>query len=81
MSVVDEIEIVGVVVKDYADVLTFQVFIVFLHLLVLVFCGTVSFLTKTPVAEKFFLFLRLGCPLEDVAIKVPQVVGRVVCLV
>jgi hypothetical protein len=56
-SMVYHIKIVGVVVKDDTDVLAFQVFEVFLKLLVLVFARTVCLLTITSVAQKLiFLF-------------------------
>jgi hypothetical protein len=51
------IKIVGVVVKDDTDVLAFQVFEVFLKLLVLVFARAVCLLTIASVAQKLiFLF-------------------------
>jgi hypothetical protein len=56
-SMVYHIKIVGVVVKDDTDVLAFQVFEVFLKLLVLVFARAVCLFTITSVAQKLiFLF-------------------------
>lgn len=62
-SMIDYIEVICVVVENNADVLSFHVFEVFLHLLVLVFSWTFSLLPIPSVAHEFFLLLGLSCSL------------------